>query len=962
VKSVKKRKKSSSQDEPIKHLDCLHKINDIIAELEKKVATDPPKMSTHHKPDSPKQHQAISYPQPGVAYSLTPPQIKHTSPTHIGFPNPNKVSAPAWLGLTVAPGSVSTAINPMPNPLVPSTEHQVLSGDMSEEEDQSPVKKSLFTDIFKYERPNSPELEPQSLMGSSTVGRSEARGELGAKLSNLLQDRIINRVRGKDSDLKRRSKVDFSRNGTTSQSRSSSRDRKKKREKRKRSRSYSREKTRHDVKRQSRKKSRSRSRKKKDKSNNDKRRSSSKKRYTKSRSPSQTRKKKENNNSCNRANSISSKSRCVSNKAHKTRKRSCSNKRKRSESSERTNKFKSKKKSRSRSNKSDFRSSRRGSNERENLESKTDRNLKLGKADRSLKKYKKKNRDCKPRDKSKSRSQNVEEQGRGKVRKKSLKNSEDNIADKDDLRKYLEKIKTKNTSELLKTDANLNTTVSDNDTDASDDEKIIRKRRINRLKFLASFKDDEAELQENNGNRIEEDKAIGENIPIAFFDQADEDIDLNHHPIVFFDAEVLQDGSSSHVLQLGAFSTIIDKEFTFFKYMQPNLLQGDQLEALTTDSKFELMDCLRLKTSKFDVTHSGKLNINFKHPELGSIPAENERNVLVSFISFLNGLKSGDPVILVTHRKDTVLPALFSLLTKHDLLGQFSSQVVHCCELVHLAWELHMDHLWQGARYPGLRSVAQFVNRELQWDDGYLPSDKISSLLCCLVERMRKEHKLGVVSRFVEKCGGVGVVDYMTAKYNLIQSASGSRGGVDRPDHVEVVRGSDQWGRKIRIDLKWKQEQNDCQSRNNRRTPVPEPDLILEDGEDHVRILKPEESKSMSHRTRDISWSDRTYNTFLPPGVSKIAPLSTTTLILRIPALKPRISELVGFPVLVKQNIEFTQCNILRGTQVLSQPSNSMFPVVEAMFQNGTKEELCLDSKIINFAVANIRLDSRYEK
>jgi len=294
-------------------------------------------------------------------------------------------------------------------------------------------------------------------------------------------------------------------------------------------------------------------------------------------------------------------------------------------------------------------------------------------------------------------------------------------------------------------------------------------------------------------------------------------------------------------------------------------------------------------------------------------------------------------------------------------LGQFSPLVVHCCELVHLAWELHMDHLWQGARYPGLRSVAQFVDKELQWDDGYLPSDKISSLLGSLVERIRKEHNLGVVSRFVEQCGGVGVMDYMTAKYNLIQSASGNSTVVDRPDSVEVVRGSDQWGRKIRIDLEWKQDHIDCQSGKNRRTPVPEPDLILEDGEDHVKILKQEESKSISHRISETSWSDKTYNSFLPPGVSKIAPLSTTTLVLRIPALKPRISELVGLPVLVKQNVEFTQCKLLKGTQVLSQPSNSMFPIVEAMFQNSTKKEICLDSKIINFAVANIRLASQYD-
>ena len=56
---------------------------------------------------------------------------------------------------------------------------------------------------------------------------------------------------------------------------------------------------------------------------------------------------------------------------------------------------------------------------------------------------------------------------------------------------------------------------------------------------------------------------------------------------------------------------------------------------MAADSKLELMDNLRLKTSKFDVTHSGKLNLYFKHPEAGSIMAEKEKDVLQSFVSFL---------------------------------------------------------------------------------------------------------------------------------------------------------------------------------------------------------------------------------------------------------------------------------------------------------------------------------------
>jgi len=406
----------------------------------------------------------------------------------------------------------------------------------------------------------------------------------------------------------------------------------------------------------------------------------------------------------------------------------------------------------------------------------------------------------------------------------------------------------------------------------------------------------------------------------------------------------------------------VNKSYTFFKYLQADILQGSRLEKLLADSKIEVMDSLRLKTSKFDVAHSGKLNLYFKHPELGSIKAEQEKDALIGFINFLESVKDVKSVILVTHRKDTVLPALFSLLSKHELLTKFSNLVSHCCELVHLAWELHMDHLWQGARYPGLRSVAEFVDKDLQWDDGYIPCDKISLLLEKLVNKLMEDQKYKKVDRFVEQCGGVGVMDYMTAKYNLVQDAGGDNnlGGMETPEYVEVVRGSDQWGRKVRIDLKWKKEAGQIEERSNRRTPLPEPDSLLNDGEHHVKILKPSESKSISVK-RVISWSDKSFNTFLPPGVSKVSSLSSTSILLRVPALKPRISELLGVSVLIQQNPEFTQCKILTSTEVLMQPKNSMFPIVEATLENISKEDVILDSRIINFAVANIKIDSKYE-
>merc|ERR1719318_641189 len=1010
-KKRKKRSKSStSEDEPVKHLDCLHKINDIIAELEKKVATDPPKRSKPPKPDPPPtQPEVISYPQPGVAYCLNRP----TSPHNIGFPNPNKLStAPAWLGLTVAPGSVSTAIHPVSNPLVPSKHQDAVLDVMSEEEDESPIKKSLFTDIFEHdERPTSPENDPHHIMGANKTVKNDTRKELGAKLSNLLQDRILHKARGKDAGSKQRNeKVDNSRDRTTSQSRSKSRERNI--SKRARNRSSSREESK-AHRRHIRKKSRSRPRFKsgtkkmhlsRSRSKFSDKQGAKKKRKSRSRSrfsdieEEKMRKRKSRSrsrfNDKERPNKKKSRSRSKFSGKDKSKKKNSSinllKKDKRSQEKRRHSRSKSqsrsKKKDRSRkqsrSNSHDSRSRSRSSSGRSkrtkrscspNQQNKTDRGGSRQKGLRGKKKdhekksgkveiHRKQSRDYNSsKERSKSKTTESKRQGGKKFEKKNK-----DVKDKDDdLRNYIDKLKRKEDSSKL--DLNVNTTQSDCDTDASEEEMIIRKRRLDRTKFLAAFKDEKNEEPEDNSKKIKINEPDEKNIPIAFFEQpvdtgeVDDDESL---PVVFFDAEVLHDGSSTHILQLGANSTVLDKTFTFFKYMQPNLLKGDQLEQLNSDARFELMDSLRLKTSKFDVIHSGKLNLYFKHPDLGNIISEKERDVLISFISFLRSLKSGKPVILVTHRKDTVLPALLSLLTKHDLLALFSPLVSQCCELVHLAWELHVDHLWQGARYPGLRSVAEFVDKDLQWEDGYLPCDKISFLLAWLVGKMRKEHKLeSLLGRFVEQCGGVGVMEYMTVKYNLVQTASDSRGGGQRPGHVEVVRGSDQWGRKMRIDLKWKEDAVVTEERSNRRTPLPEPDLLLNDGEHQIRILKPGESKQSSAKTSVgvTAWSDKSYNSYLPPGVAKIPPLSSTSILLRIPALKPRISQLLGVSVLVQQNQEFTQCKILKSTEVLTQPKNSMFPIVEAMLENTSKEEISLESKIINFAVASIKIDNQYE-
>jgi len=939
-KRKKRQKSSTDEEEPIKHLDCLHKINDMIAELEKKVATDPPKEVIQH-PKANLQPEVIAYPQPGVAYSLNRPP---SSPTSIGFPNPKKITAPAWLGLTVAPGSIPTTINPSNNPLIPIKDASYSGKDESDEEDKSPIKESLFSNIFEHEeRATSPENENPILARLDV--RPDARGK--AKLSNLLQDRIMTKTRERKSvhDGGRVVNVDNSREKTTSQSRSRSRDKTGKR--------------RHKSRGGSQKERRSRS---KSRLGRSRKRSRSKSKSCHSDRVGRKNKKSRSDSSdtkVQRSNKKDRSKRCDKDRSQRKRKRSKSRSR-----SKRKYKKRSKNRSRSRSNSCKYKSSRESQGSKRLLTetlspSRRKENKRSTSPSPQCNKYTEKKR-------KRSRSR---QKDKDKINKKKHKRKSRSLSPSEHKKGDLKNFEEQKSNAVEKEIYSFDNKMSDCDSEASDDELIIKKRRLNRLKFLSKFK--EVQKEEEVGdtsvvvNRIRNDDG---SIPIKFFEQPVnkfEDEDNNIQPVVFFDAEIMNMGSCTRILQIGASATSWNKSATFFKYMQPDLLQGSQLEKLIADSKFEVMDSLRLKTSKFDVAHSGKLNLYFKHPELGNIKAEQEKDVLVGFINFLHSVKVGKSVILVTHRKDTVLPALFSLLSEYDLLTKFSALVSHCCELVHLAWELHMDHLWQGARYPGLRSVAEYVVKELKWDDGYIPCDKTSYLLEMLVNKLREDHNINKGDRFVEQCGGVGVMDYMTAKYNLVQDASGSysKGGLGTPEYVEVLRGSDQWGRKIRIDLHWKKEPGQIEERCNRRTPLPEPDSLLNDGEHHVRILKPSESKNVSTKSvlTSTSWSEKSFNTYLPPGVSTVSPLSTTSLLLRVPALKPRISELLGASVLIQQNPEFTNCKILKSTEVLTQPKNSMFPMVEAMLENISKEEVILDSKVVNFAVANIKIDGKFE-
>ena len=67
--------------------------------------------------------------------------------------------------------------------------------------------------------------------------------------------------------------------------------------------------------------------------------------------------------------------------------------------------------------------------------------------------------------------------------------------------------------------------------------------------------------------------------------------------------------------------------------------------------------------------------------------------------AFISYLSSlGGPVTLVVHSKDAILPVLLGLLNEHKLQAEFSKTVTHVCDLVSLAWGFRLDRLWLGSK------------------------------------------------------------------------------------------------------------------------------------------------------------------------------------------------------------------------------------------------------------------------
>ena len=186
---------------------------------------------------------------------------------------------------------------------------------------------------------------------------------------------------------------------------------------------------------------------------------------------------------------------------------------------------------------------------------------------------------------------------------------------------------------------------------------------------------------------------------------------------------------------------------------------------------------------------------------------------------------------------------------------------------------------------------------------------------------------------------------------------------------------------------------------SDRRTPVPDP--LNEDDEEAVRIirtrreerekekekdreerekarlLRREEEAKERKRRREEKMSEaetitkvareligvreeeklKSYNAFLPAGVLVVPPGGTVTAMLKVPGLKPRMAEVKDKSGIIEQRDELKDATVLATSSLIVQPRDSMFPGIEVtLTSNDTSKELSLDSKIVNYAVATVKI------
>jgi len=180
------------------------------------------------------------------------------------------------------------------------------------------------------------------------------------------------------------------------------------------------------------------------------------------------------------------------------------------------------------------------------------------------------------------------------------------------------------------------------ESDPEDDEKMIERIRKQRARLMATLPSADRELQiqqevDSSMNKNGGSKTRG-GIPITSFTQDPEtknEEELKEFKTVLLSGSVLSDGDFTQVFQISA--TVQGQEKSYYQCSFPEVLKKSN--SLNLGSKNQLMETLQLKSSKFDVCREGLLNVYYKHPKNSSTKTVTEKDLLLGLLIFLQSLR-----------------------------------------------------------------------------------------------------------------------------------------------------------------------------------------------------------------------------------------------------------------------------------------------------------------------------------
>eukprot|EP00088_Acartia_fossae_P006851 TRINITY_DN13168_c0_g1_i11.p1 TRINITY_DN13168_c0_g1~~TRINITY_DN13168_c0_g1_i11.p1 ORF type:complete len:535 (-),score=116.19 TRINITY_DN13168_c0_g1_i11:238-1674(-) len=475
---------------------------------------------------------------------------------------------------------------------------------------------------------------------------------------------------------------------------------------------------------------------------------------------------------------------------------------------------------------------------------------------------------------------------------------------------------------------------------------MIERIRKQRARLVASLPSADRELQmaEEVGFNKSVIKAKG-GIPITSFQQEPEETgtELKQFKTVLLTGSLLTDSSFSQIFQISA--TVLGQSNSYYQCSFPEVLKKSN--SLNIASRKELMETLQLKSSKFDVSKEGLLNVYYKHPKNSSAKTVTEKDLLLGLLIFLQGL--GESVVLFLHNKDTLLPTLLAKINHYELFDNFRTIVHCCCDLSGLALTLRMDNLWSGKDHPNLRAIAENVDG---CNDKEISQENASSVLGTTLSKLMQKNEL-TIQRVLEMSNKVSLVQYMTAKVNVIKAVK-VEFKARKPDLVELIHSHQAFGTSTQVQLIWTtlEEIKKMLKSSDKKSASNANVQDTGDADNQLKNTAAAKAKLLSAE----NWETKTYKCFLAPGSTTINGDESKSLELRVPALQLRLTELRGKYALVEKHPDFSLCHIESEPSTIQKSDLSMFPIISVTARNTTAKILTLDSKDISEPIATVRL------